>query len=60
MQQNFPCKECHTSEGSDQPAYVDIHANIEYLPGHCLVNSNPSYSTCESSHLATIRLCTCI
>jgi hypothetical protein len=49
---------CEVSVGPDQPAYVSAAGDPNR--GKCLTNGQPETSTCEASHPATMRLCTCV
>ena len=55
----FPCHDCETSMGNEQPVYVNP-VSEDTNAGKCLINSNIDTVSCEASHLLTMRLCPCI
>lgn len=59
LNDKFPCRECISSMGMEQPAYVALDARPEFGPGKCLVTTQlePAKS-CAASHPATKRLVT--
>ena len=59
LNEQFPCRDCIKSIGSDQPAYVSPNAPQSYSPGKCVYSTQPEKSTCDASHASTLRLCAC-
>ena len=59
LNEQFPCRDCIKSIGSDQPAYVSPTAPQSHSPGKCVYSTQPEKSTCDASHASTLRLCAC-
>ena len=60
MKKAFPCPNgCGNSEGSDQPAFVSLHAPVSNSPGACLIKMDTRSFDCAASHPLTQRLCPC-
>ena len=60
LSSKFPCVQCGSSSGLEQPAYVNPIADAEFNPGYCLYNNEVASATCEASHAVTFRLCPCV
>lgn len=60
LREAFGCRQCVSSVGREQPAFVVPDAEEQFGPGKCLVSLKPDQSSCEASHKATRRLCACV
>uniref|UniRef100_A0A7S3PPY5 alpha-1,3-mannosyl-glycoprotein 2-beta-N-acetylglucosaminyltransferase n=1 Tax=Aplanochytrium stocchinoi TaxID=215587 RepID=A0A7S3PPY5_9STRA len=54
LKEYFNCKKCTESVGGDQPNFVSEEGDS------CLVNSDPSYFSCEGHFYSARRLCPCM